>query len=125
MCTALKRQRAQSAAHDPRETALESISCAAAEVAVSAGAPTDWRLCQILTAIDLFEQDLFDLAIERALRAELPIDAIPKDELAIKCPRPFGAVLHTVRQLRDGMSRSPSRDRVLAIVLTPQFGTPR
>jgi hypothetical protein len=102
-------------AEEPRETALRFISHAAAAVAVSAGAPTDWRLCQIVTAIELFEQDWFDLAAEQARRAVLPIEKIPDDERGMTCAQPFGVVMHAVRRLKDGASPAPARNVFFAM----------
>lgn len=95
------------AAEDPRDAAIEHISQAAADVAVSAGAPTGWRLCQVLTAVELFEQEWFALAIDQARRAQMPIADIPETERSMICSQPLGAVLHAVRRLKD--APSPAR----------------
>jgi hypothetical protein len=117
MCISLGTELGAFAAEDPRDTAIKVISHAAAAVAVLAGAPTDWRLRQILTAVELFEQEWFVLAIDQARRAELPIEEIPDKERGMTCPQPFGAVLHAVRRLKDAASPAPARNAFFAMAL--------
>lgn len=107
------------AAEDPRDAAIEHISQAAADVAVSAGAPTGWRLCQVLTAVELFELEWFALAIDQARRAQTPIEDIPANERSMTCPQPFGAVLHTVRRLKDAAAPARAGNAFFAMALAP------
>jgi phosphoglycerate dehydrogenase-like enzyme len=104
MCIPLRFKHAQP--EDGREAALHAIERAAAAVAVSSGPPTGWRLCRVVSAIELFEQGWLDLVIHEAKRAQLPRAEIPAREAGDVCALPFGAVLNLVRRLRDAPRQS-------------------
>src|SRR5689334_19887880 len=80
-------------------TALREIQRAMALIEVSLGAPTGWRLRQLVDAIELYTFGQFGGACALAQRAQATLADIQPGERTASCTLSLGAVRDEVRKL--------------------------
>lgn len=99
---------------DEREAALAEMERALALIEVSLGAPTGWRLRQLVEAIECYGLGQYDFAYAQAHRAQMPLAQIAPAERDMACVVSLGAIRHELRKLRDTRTMPLSRAALAA-----------
>jgi hypothetical protein len=85
-----------------------------AMIEVSLGAPTGWRLRQLVEAIEFYSYGQYELARAQIRRVQTPLAQIEPGEREIACALSIGAVRHEIRKLSNARATLFGTVKVLA-----------